>query len=119
MVGCKIKLAFICIAGLLVMVHGSDAAQYDDDPENEGKLHDLGEYELNVDDLNDEDAETAQASLDAGRQIRRRRRRRKFTVDRRRRYFVVDRRRRTHNNTRRRRHNNTRRRRSRRRRWGW
>lgn len=96
MVGCKVKLAFLCIAGLLLVLHWSDAVEYDDDAENDGN----GDSELSIDDVKDEDAETSQASLDAKRRSWRRRR-----------LFVTDRRRRTHNSTRRRR--------SRRRRWGW
>lgn len=103
MVGCKVKLTFLCIAGLVVLFHWSGAAEYDDNPENEGKSHDLRDSELSVDDVKDEDAETSNASLDARRQSLRRRRRK--LVYARRRRFVVDRRRRT------------RRRSSRRRRW--
>jgi len=98
MVGCKVKLAFLCIAGLLLVFHWSDAAEYDDDAENEGK----GDSELRIEDVKDEDAETSQASLDARKQSWGTRRR-MFAYDRRRRQVAVGRRRR----------------RSRRRRWRW
>ena len=104
MAGCKVKLTFLGIVGLLVVFHWSDAAEYDDDSDNEGKFHDLGDSELSIDNVKDEDAETSQANLD-GRRNSWRRRRHIIAFDRRRRIPAVDRRRRTHNNTRRR--------------WGW
>ena len=99
MIGCKAEFTFLCITGLLVVFHWSEAAKYDDNPGNEGKFHDLGESEFSVDDLKDEDTEASKATLDLGRQMWNRRR-----------LFTTDRRRRTHS---------SRRRRSRRRRWGW
>ena len=63
MFGSKAKIAFFCILGLLILLHWSEAGKYDDGSESEEEYPDVRRLERNADDLVNEDASSAQATV--------------------------------------------------------
>ena len=83
----KAKFALLCMAGLLIVIHWSQAADYDEEFDHDENVNDLGNTERSYDDLQNEEAHILQRGFDVNRKQPRRGQkffRRRFPVGRRR-----------------------------------
>ena len=69
----KAKIAFFCIVGLVILLHWSEAGEYDDESESNEKHYDVGRLERSDEDLVNEDPSSSQVTVRIKRRYARRR----------------------------------------------